>query len=135
MQPAGTLPLSTKHRVNQISRHPSLPYLAIQSHDRSVEIFRVRTGAEALKKQARRKKRTKEKAAKVAAKGKDVDTTMTDPQQDDEQDAITLEDLFTPYLIIRASGKIRSFYFPDDAPASETKGAPVRIDQAVSALS
>ncbi|KAF8605289.1 WD-repeat-containing protein [Ceratobasidium sp. AG-I] len=134
IQPAGSLPLSTKHRVNQISRHPSLPYLAIQSHDRSVEIFRVRTGAEALKKQARRKKRAKEKAAKVAAKGKDADAVMVDVQQDDEQGAITLEDLFTPYLIIRASGKIRSFYFPDDAAASETKGAPIMTALASNAL-
>lgn len=126
IQPAGALPLSTKHRVAQISRHPHLPYVAIQSHDRSVEIFRIRTESEALKKQARRRKRAKEKAAKTGTKGKDTDATMEDVQQDEDSGTVTLEDLFTPYLIIRASGKIRSFDFPNGTPASETKGAPVR---------
>ncbi|KAG8695193.1 hypothetical protein FRC08_007977, partial [Ceratobasidium sp. 394] len=134
IQLAGSLPLSTKHRVAQISRHPSLPYLAIQSHDRSVEIFRVRTEAEALKKQARRKKRAKEKASKAAAKGKDTDVAMADAQEDEEPNVVTQEDLFTPYLIIRASGKIRSFCFPEDMPTSETKGAPIMTALASNAL-
>ncbi|KAG8728474.1 hypothetical protein FRC12_021726, partial [Ceratobasidium sp. 428] len=130
---AGTLPLSTKHRVVQISRHPSLPYVAIQSHDRSVEIFRVRTSAEVLKKQARRKKRAKEKAVKVV-KDKDADVVMTDAQQDEEPGEVTLEDLFTPYLIVRASGKIRSFYFPGDLSTAEAKGAPIMLALASNAL-
>ncbi|KAG9104730.1 hypothetical protein FRC06_011624 [Ceratobasidium sp. 370] len=134
IQLAGSLPLSTKHRVAQISRHPSLPYLAIQSHDRSVEIFRVRTEAEALKKQARRKKRAKEKALKVAAKGKDTDVEMTDAQEDEGPGIVTQEDLFTPYLIVRASGKIRSFCFPEDTSTSETKGAPIMTALASNAL-
>jgi U3 small nucleolar RNA-associated protein 12 len=121
------LPLSTKHRVVQISRHPHLPYLAIQSHDRSVEIFRIRTESEALKKQARRKKRAKEKATKAATKGNDIDVTINDAQQDGAHGNLTLEDLFTPYLVVRASGKIRSFDFPNSTPVSETKGAPVRV--------
>ncbi|KAG8693426.1 hypothetical protein FRC08_009115 [Ceratobasidium sp. 394] len=134
IQLAGSLPLSTKHRVAQISRHPSLPYLAIQSHDRSVEIFRVRTEVEALKKQARRKKRAKEKASKAVAKGKDTDVVMADAQEDEESGVVTQEDLFTPYLIIRASGKIRSFCFPEDMPTSETKGAPIMTSLASNAL-
>ncbi|CAE6448929.1 unnamed protein product [Rhizoctonia solani] len=132
IQPAGSLPLSTKHKVSQISRHPHLPYLAIQSHDRSVEIFRIRTEAEALKKQARRKKRAKEKAAKAHTKGKPIDTEMEDDQED--TGAIALENLFTPYLIVRASGKIRSFDFPDDTPGSEAKGAPIMVSLATNAL-
>ncbi|KAG8894037.1 hypothetical protein FRB99_001555, partial [Tulasnella sp. 403] len=35
IQPIGTLSLSTKRRVSQISFHPREPYLAVQSHDRS----------------------------------------------------------------------------------------------------
>ena len=56
-----TLPLSSKHRVSQITFHHSKPFLAVQSHDRSVEIFRIRTEEEVRKKQARRRKRAKEK--------------------------------------------------------------------------
>jgi U3 small nucleolar RNA-associated protein 12 len=117
------LPLSTKHKVAQISRHPHLPYLAIQSHERSVEIFRIRTESEALKKQARRKKRAKEKATKATTKDKNADAEMDGGRE--ETAAISLEDLFTPYLIIRASGKIRSFDFPEGTTGSEAKGAPV----------
>ncbi|QRV72846.1 small nucleolar ribonucleoprotein complex subunit Dip2 [Ceratobasidium sp. AG-Ba] len=134
IQFAGSLPLSTKHRVAQISLHPSLPYLAIQSHDRSVEIFRVRTAAEALKKQARRKKRAKEKATKAPNKSRDVDVEMTDAQQDDQPGLVALEDLFTPYLIVRASGKIRSFCFPEISSASDTKSALIMTALASNAL-
>jgi U3 small nucleolar RNA-associated protein 12 len=60
------------------------------------------------KKQARRKKRSKEKK-----KSKD---TADDAEVDilDEETEIKLADLFTPYLIVRASGKIRSFEFGAD---------------------
>jgi U3 small nucleolar RNA-associated protein 12 len=101
--PAASLPLSTQHRVHQISHHPLLPYLAIQSHDRSVEVFRIRTEEEVRKKQARRKKRAKEK-------GKTVD----EEKDDAGGDVVLLADLFTPYLIVRATGKIRSFCFPEE---------------------
>jgi U3 small nucleolar RNA-associated protein 12 len=87
--------------------HPSQPYLAVQSHDRSVEIFRIRTEEEARKKQARRKKRSKEKKKATEADGLEI-------QGLDEETEIKLADLFTPYLIVRASGKIRSFEFGAD---------------------
>lgn len=102
--PITTLPLSSRSRVSQITFHPTQPYLAVQSHDRSVEIFRIRTEEEVRKKQARRKKRAKEK------KGKEPE-----PDGDEEETEVQLVDLFTPYLVVRASGKIRSFDFgPDD---------------------
>ncbi|GAB1519704.1 beta transducin [Rhizoctonia solani] len=134
IQPAGSLPLSTKHRVAQISRHPHLPYLAIQSHDRSVEVFRIRTESEALKKQARRKKRAKEKANKANLKGKTTDVEMDNGQEETEAGVISLEDLFTPYLIVRASGKIRSFDFPEGTSGSETKGIQIMVSLATNAL-
>lgn len=102
IHPVNTLPLSSTHRVSQITFHPSLPYLAVQSHDRSVEIFRIRSEEEVRKKQTRRKKRAKEKS-----KDKKEETVM-DVEGDDE---IKLVDLFTPYLVVRAGGKIRSFDF------------------------
>ncbi|KAK1236731.1 beta transducin [Marasmius sp. AFHP31] len=109
-----TLPLSSKHRISQISFHPTHPFLAVQSHDRSVEIFRIRTEEEIRKKQARRKKRAKEKQEK---KGKDEGATERS-NEDPEDAEIGIVDLFTPYAIVRGSGKIRSFDFgPGDTNA------------------
>ncbi|KAF9502801.1 hypothetical protein BS47DRAFT_1370007, partial [Hydnum rufescens UP504] len=54
---SGGFPLPSRHRVSQIALHPNQPYLAVQSHDRSVEIFRD----EVRKKQVRRQKRDEEK--------------------------------------------------------------------------
>lgn len=105
--PFSVLPLASTQRVAQISFHPTEAYLAVQSHDRSVEIFRIRTEEEVLKKQARRKKRAKEKNEK---QGKDA------PEEDDE---IKLVDLFTPHVIIRANAKIRSFDFAQDSTSGK----------------
>lgn len=115
--PIATLPLSSKHRVSQITFHPSKPYLAVQSHDRSVEIFRIRTEEEVRKKQARRKKRAKEKKEQAKAKGKQKDAEDEDMDQDPQE--LSLADLFTPYLVARASGKVRSFVFPDEESGSK----------------
>lgn len=115
IHPVTTLPLSSKHRVAQISFHPSRPFLAVQSHDRSVEIFRIRTEEEARKKQARRRKRAKEKKEQAKAQGKAKDNGQEMEEDANEvQEDIALPDLFTPYLVIRASGKIRSFAFGDE---------------------
>ena len=116
IQPIGSLPLNSNHRVNQISFHPSQPYLAVQSHDRSVEVFRIRTPEEVKKKRARKQKRVKEKGKK---KEESVDV-----MQEDEK--VELADLFTPYLIIRASGKIRSFDF-SNAEVTSKGGVTVRL--------
>ena len=117
--PAATLPLSSQHRVSQISFHPTHPYLAVQSHDRSVEVFRIRTEEEIRKKQVRRKKRAKEKKEK--SKGK-VSKGETDDEAEDggEEGKIELVDLFTPYLVVRASGKIKSFGFEAEDTTSKS---------------
>jgi U3 small nucleolar RNA-associated protein 12 len=115
-----TLPLSSRHRVSQISFHPKHAYLAVQSHDRSVEVFRIRTEEEIRKKQQRRVKRAKEKRQQklqelVHESDRLGDENIAIDQQDADQD-IKLVDQFTPYLVIRTSGKIRSFDFgPGDA--------------------
>ena len=113
IHPVTTLPLSSKHRVSQITFHPSRPYLAVQSHERSVEIFRIRTEDEVRKKQARRLKRVKEKKEQAKVKGKAKDAEE-DVDMDAEHKDVELPDLFTPYLVVRASGKIRSFDFGDE---------------------
>ncbi|KAJ3805318.1 WD-repeat-containing protein [Lentinula aff. lateritia] len=103
--PIATLPLSSRHRVSQISFHPNQPFLAVQSHDRSVELFRIRTEEEVQKKQLRRQKRAKEKKAKQQSNSEKADNEQL------EDDEITLVSLFTPHVIVRASKKIRSFDF------------------------
>lgn len=109
IQAVATLPLSSRHRVSQVLFHDSQPYVAVQSHDRSIEVFRIRTEDEARKKQARRRKRAKEKEEKSKPKEKDLVDKAGD--EDIGVDEIGLVDLFTPYLVIRASGKVRSFDF------------------------
>ncbi|TFK43635.1 WD-repeat-containing protein [Crucibulum laeve] len=112
IHPISSLPLSSRHRVSQISFHPAQPYVAVQSHDRSVEIFRIRSEEEVRKKQARRKKRAKEKKEQGKGKGK-MDGADEDMDQDGNEDdsEVNLIDAFTPHLVVRASGKIRSFDF------------------------
>ncbi|KAF8165445.1 WD-repeat-containing protein [Crassisporium funariophilum] len=121
IHPVSTLPLSSKHRVSQIKFHPTQPYLAVQSHDRSVEIFRVRNQEEVRKKQARRKKRAKEKRQQELGKGK-VHEGENDQELEDDADDMdsNLVDYFTPYLVVRASGKIRSFDFGSNESSSKT---------------
>ncbi|KAF9055211.1 WD40 repeat-like protein [Hymenopellis radicata] len=107
--PFSDLPLSSTQRVAQISFHPTESYVAIQSHDRSVEVFRIRTEEEVLKKQARRKKRAKEKKDKA---GKEAPV-------DEEDSEVKLVDLFTPHVVIRANAKIRSFDFAVDSTSAK----------------
>ncbi|KAF9075943.1 WD-repeat-containing protein [Rhodocollybia butyracea] len=107
INPIAALPLSSKHRVSQISFHPTQSFLAVQSHDRSVEIFRIRTAEEVRKKQLRRKKRAKEKRDKQQP----ADVKNDDEEEPEEADETSLVALFTPHVIVRASKKIRSFDF------------------------
>lgn len=114
IHPISTLPLASAHRVSQIAFHPILPYLFVQSHDRSVEVFRVRTDDEIRKKHARRKKRAEAKAATSnSEKVNDV------PDKSDDE-KVELGDLLTPYLIVRATGKIKSFALAEE---TRTKSA------------
>ncbi|KIO30256.1 hypothetical protein M407DRAFT_225108 [Tulasnella calospora MUT 4182] len=112
INPVGSLSLTSNHRVSQISFHPFEPYLAVQSHERSVEIFNIRTEEEIKKKRARKKQRQREKQRKKQEKEKE--TAMeeeNDAPAEDGTDDIGLTDLFSSYLTVRGSGKIRSFDF------------------------
>ncbi|KAH9077372.1 WD-repeat-containing protein [Lactarius deliciosus] len=109
IHPVSTLPLASTHRVSQITFHATLPYLFVQSNDRSVEVFRVRTDEEIRKKHARRKKRADAKAATGKAENANA---ITD---DGHIEKAELADLFVPYLVVRTTGKIKSFAFPEEA--------------------
>ena len=116
--PISNLPLSSKHRVSQIKFHPTQPYLAVQSHDRSVEVFRVRNDEEVRKKQARRKRRAKEKSQQEDINGKESHL-VAEPDTQAEEMGPNFVDYFTPYLVVRASGKIRSFDFGPSETSSK----------------
>ena len=135
IHPITTLPLSSKHRVSQIMFHPARPYLAVQSHDRSVEIFRIRTEEEVRKKQARRKKRAKEKKQQAKAQGKLKDDGEEEEEEADKgEEPIALPDLFTPYLVVRASGKVRSFDFADEENARNKANTQLFVALSTNAL-
>jgi U3 small nucleolar RNA-associated protein 12 len=106
IHPVSTLPLASAYRVSQISFHPTLPYLFVQSNERSVEVFRVRSDDDIRKKQARRKKRANAKAGK----GEKVNNVL----DNGDTEKVEVADLFTPYLIVRATGKIKSFALPEE---------------------
>jgi U3 small nucleolar RNA-associated protein 12 len=107
----GNLPLASSHRVSQIMFHPHHPFLAIQSHENSLELFRIRTEEEVKKKLARREKRRNEKAKNPKA----IEQT-----EQTEKHESTLTDTLVPYCVVRPSGKIRSFSFPQDVQSSST---------------
>ncbi|KAF8631619.1 hypothetical protein AX15_002361 [Amanita polypyramis BW_CC] len=127
IHPTTAFPLSSHNKVSQIAFHPTQPYLAIQSHERSIEIFRIRTEAEARKKQTRRKKRAKEK--------REREGLATDEINDKEalEEKITLVDLFSPHVVVRGSGKIRSFSF-DASESSAKSGTQVLLALSNNAL-
>ncbi|KAH9482937.1 putative WD repeat-containing protein C3D6.12 [Psilocybe cubensis] len=110
IEPVSSLPLASKHRVSQIQFHPVQPYFAVQSHDRSVEIFRIRTAGEVRKKQARRKRRLEEKKRQEMTKVDGVKMNAEDNNEGVDMES-NIVDFITPHLVVRASGKIRSFDF------------------------
>lgn len=107
IHPITSLPLGSQHRVSQITFHPHQPYVAFQSHDKSIEVFRIRNEEEIKKKMARRKKRKQEKAGKKGAEVAEMDV-------DQESDEAPFIDKLTPHVVVRASGKVRSFDFSVD---------------------
>ncbi|KIK99259.1 hypothetical protein PAXRUDRAFT_822951 [Paxillus rubicundulus Ve08.2h10] len=124
-----TLPLASRHRVSQVLFHKTQPCLAVQSHDRSIEIFRIRTEDEIRKKQVRRRKRAKEKSK--SKKGELDDKADEDDAGPDE---IGLIDLLTPYLVVRANAKIRSFDFGVGDASSHKPGVQLFLALASNAL-
>lgn len=106
-----SFPLALHHRVSRVLFHPYQPYLAVQSHERSVEVFRIRTEEEVRKKELRRRKREKEKKGKEKVGSTVTETKKTLDEGDPKPDEVILPDFFAPLLVVRASGKVRSFDF------------------------
>ncbi|CAG8521333.1 13198_t:CDS:10, partial [Acaulospora colombiana] len=96
--------------------------------EKFVEIFRIRTPEEIRKKIARRKKRQKEKKQRVGV------TTMDEDIEDNNDEEINASDLITPYQIVRASGKIRSFDFTGNEKNPKADSIQVLISLTNNAL-
>ncbi|KAK8175361.1 hypothetical protein IWX90DRAFT_396704 [Phyllosticta citrichinensis] len=96
----GTLNRQGKDRTLGIRFHPRLDYIAIHGSEKAVELWRIRSDEEVQKGLARKRKRRKEK---LREKGEDVD--MTDA---DDMASAGVADIFTPYVMVRTGGKVRS---------------------------
>jgi U3 small nucleolar RNA-associated protein 12 len=110
--------------VSQISFHRTQPYVAVQSHDRFVEVFRIRTEEEVRRKKARKKK-LEEKKDKDKTKEKTNEAPISENITATDIKEIQLMDLFVPHVVVRAGGKVRSFNFGLDN-ASSKGGLQVR---------
>ena len=123
--PKGTIPLSGRHRVTQIEfcgvpkrQHGTAPvsvsaqsqgYVAVSSTDKSVQVFRLRSTQEMVKKMERRRKRNKEKAEKKRAK-EEAGSAATEVALDPVSDQVTWSDRIEAYTNVRpVAGKLRSF--------------------------
>jgi U3 small nucleolar RNA-associated protein 12 len=86
-----------------------------------VEVFRVRTDEEIRKKHARRKKRADAKAA--IGKAENVNAAA----DNGPIEKVELADLFVPYLVVRTTGKIKSFAFPEEARPKDAFQASCQV--------
>ena len=129
----GTLPRASRSRVVTVRFGAEGAVLGVQSADRNVELWRVRTAEERTKKLKRKQKRKKEKskqtaekksaAAAAAAETDGAEEDAAAAAEEEEQPAAaagaaesTPEDEFAPLLTVRASAKVRSFAFSPVAP-------------------
>lgn len=108
----GLLPLSTlshAQRIAQIQYNSEERILAIQTTEKTIEILRLRSEEEIRKKVARRRKREKEKREKKkGAVNGDASMTAEDEVSLKEP---TWKDRLASWIVIRTTGKIRSFDF------------------------
>ncbi|ODO09357.1 hypothetical protein I350_02957 [Cryptococcus amylolentus CBS 6273] len=106
-----SLPVSSStHPISQISWHPTLPLLALQTTDRGVVIMRLRTEEEISAKRSRRKKRDREKKKK--AKGKDE---KEDEVEEEDDEPVKWEERVAVWCVVRANAKVKSFAFASES--------------------
>nr|ODO01220.1 U3 small nucleolar RNA-associated protein 12 [Cryptococcus depauperatus CBS 7855] len=117
VQPLCALPLpSLAYPVSQISWHPTLPLLTLQTSERGVIVLRLRTEEELSAKRARRKKREREKKRKSDHKGKE-----DNKHAEVDEEPIEWKDRMAVWCAVRTNAKVKSFAFADEN-ASSIKG-------------
>ncbi|KXS14190.1 WD40 repeat-like protein [Gonapodya prolifera JEL478] len=115
----------SKDRCISLLSHRTLPYLGIQSADKSIELYRIRSLDEVEKTRARKKRRVREKEKK---KGKKSSAPVDGDDAMDVDDAganapIRADEMFTLATVVRANAKVRSFDFEPNPSGS----SPVKI--------
>lgn len=127
-----TLPLpSSTHPISQITWHPTLPLLSLQTSDRGIVILRLRTEEEVSAKRARRKKRDREKKKK----GKGDKQKDEGKEEDEKDEPVKWDERVAVWCMVRANAKIKSFAFADENVASVKGGVSVSHHQFVSEAS
>lgn len=103
----GSLYRHGKDKTISVKFHPRLGYVAAHGAEKAVEIWRIRSESEVQKSTARKRKRQREK---MSGKGQ-VEDTNAEVEQADEQELSDagISDMIVPYVIVRMSGKVRSF--------------------------
>jgi U3 small nucleolar RNA-associated protein 12 len=127
INPLTSLPLpASSAPITQISSHPTLPLLLLQTSDKVVVALRIRPDEEVLAKLARRKKRAAEKE-KEKEKGKKKGKGGEEVKVEDGvegSDTVKWEDKVAVLCTVRANAKIKSFSL---GPNEGLKGGvPVR---------
>lgn len=87
-------------RTIGVSFHPSQDYIAIHGSEKAVEIWRIRSADELHKHMQRKRKRRREKAAAAGE-------TLV-PEKEEAVESPDVTDVFTPYVIVRSGGRVRS---------------------------
>lgn len=96
----GTFYRSSKDRTIGVCFHPRLDYIGFHGSEKMIEIWRIRSSTEIQKSLARKRKRKKEKLKdEIVAEQPEADHTSSAP----------VTEVFVPHVIVRTSGKIRSF--------------------------
>lgn len=105
----GTLYRQGKDRTLGVVYHPRLGYIAVHGSEKSVELWRIRSEPEVLKILARKRKRQREKGAKVDSKEVLVngDIALADDGGNNVSSA-DISEAIVPYVIVRTTGKVRS---------------------------
>ncbi|WVR09691.1 hypothetical protein IAU60_006766 [Kwoniella sp. DSM 27419] len=121
IQPLCTLPLpSSSEPITQLSFHPSLPLLFLQTSARSTVVLRLRSEEEVAAKRARRKKRDREKGKK---KGKgEVEEEEQVNEEADVDGQVKWEERLAVWCTVRANAKVKSFAFAPEEIASAKGG-------------
>lgn len=87
----------------QLSIHPTQPFFACQTNDRSIELFKIRSEGEMKRKLNKKKRKRDEKKAAEGEVGGDAEAeAAVEPKASDQ---------FISHRVIRAGAKIRSFDF------------------------
>ncbi|KAA6416253.1 MAG: WD domain [Lasallia pustulata] len=112
----GILYRQGKDRTLGIKFHARGNYIAAHGSEKAVELWRVRSESEVQKSLARKRKRRREKALAAAAANGIANGGDIPGDNDNSEDfsSADISEVIVPYVIVRTSGKVRSFDWASD---------------------